>query len=101
MEDSTSHIQQKIKMKTKSAEIKKEKPVSFNRIFKAKKAYEKASEMKDKAHKEYMNILSKSEHLNKKVATLGNRSWYVTIDIDTDARYFKRDPKIYFSPIEK
>ena len=47
-----------------------------------------------------MNILTKSEHLNKKVATVGNRSWYVTIDIDS-SNYFKRDPKIYFSPIEK
>jgi hypothetical protein len=56
--------------------------------------------MKDKAHKEYMNILSKSEHLNKKVATVGSRSWYVTIDIDSSL-YIKRDPKIYFSPIEK
>jgi len=84
----------------KQAKPKKEKLTSFNQIFKAKKAYEKASELKDKAHKEYMSILSKSEHLNKKVATVGSRSWYVTIDIDS-SNYFKRDPKIYFSPIEK
>jgi hypothetical protein len=90
-------------MKTRpiKTKIKKEKPVSFNQIFKLKKAYEKASELKDETYKNYMNILSKSEHLNKKIATVGRRSWYVTIDIDTDARYFKRDPKIYFSPIEK
>lgn len=87
-------------MKNNIKAPKKEKPVSFNQIFKAKKAYEKASEIKDKAHKDYMNILSKSEHLNKKVATVGNRSWYVTIDIDSSL-YIKRDPKIYFSPIEK
>lgn len=85
-------------MKTK---LKKEKPISFNQIFKVKKAYEKASELKDKTYKEYMNILNKSEHLNKKIATVGSRSWYVTIDIDTDTRYIKRDPKIYFSPIQK
>ena len=81
--------------------LKKEKPISFNQIFKVKKAYEKASELKDKTYKEYMNILNKSEHLNKKIATVGSRSWYVTIDIDTDTRYIKRDPKIYFSPIQK
>ena len=85
----------------KQAIPKKEKLTSFNQIFKAKKAYEKASEMKDKAHKEYMNILSKSEHLDKKIATVGNRSWYVTIDIDSNSSYIRRDPKIYFSPIEK
>jgi hypothetical protein len=88
-------------MKNNIKASKKEKPVSFNQIFKAKKAYEKASEMKDKAHKEYMNILSKSEHLNKKIATVGSRSWYVTIDIDSNSHYIRRDPKIYFSPIEK
>jgi len=87
-------------MKNKIKAPKKEKPTSFNQIFKAKKAYEKASELKDKAYKEYMNILSKSEHLDKKVATVGSRSWYVTIDIDS-SKYIKRDPKIYFSPIEK
>ena len=81
--------------------LKKEKPISFNQIFKAKKAYEEASELKDKTYKQYMNILNKSEHLNKKIATVGSRSWYVTIDIDTDTRYIKRDPKIYFSPIQK
>ena len=85
-------------MKTK---LKKENPISFNQIFKLKKAYEKANELKNKAYKDYMNILNKSEHLNKKIATVGSRSWYVTIDIDTDSRYFKRDPKIYFNPIQK
>jgi hypothetical protein len=85
----------------KPTKSKKDKPVSFNQIFKAKKAYEKASELKNKTYKDYMNILNKSEHLNKKIATVGSRSWYVTIEIDTDSRYFKRDPKIYFSPIEK
>ena len=94
-------ILQKIKMKTKNPKIKKEKPISFNQIFKLKKAYEKASELKDKTYKEYINILNKSEHLNKKVASVGNRSWYVTIDIDSHAPYFRRDPKIYFSPIQK
>jgi hypothetical protein len=87
-------------IKMKNSKIKKEKIVSFNQIFKAKKAYEKASELKDKTYKEYMNILTKSEHLNKKIATVGNRSWYVTIDIDS-SNYCRRDPKIYFSPIEK
>ena len=86
--------------KMKNSKIKKEKIVSFNQIFKAKKAYEKASELKDKTYKEYMNILTKSEHLNKKIATVGSRSWYVTIDIDS-SNYCRRDPKIYFSPIEK
>ena len=85
----------------KNSKIKKEKIVSFNQIFKAKKAYEKASELKDKTYKEYMNILTKSEHLNKKIATVGNRSWYVTIDIDSNSPYYRRDPKIFFSPIEK
>lgn len=85
----------------KQAKSKKEKLTSFNQIFKAKKAYEKASELKDKTYKEYMNILSKSEHLDKKIATVGNRSWYVTIDIDSNSSYIRRDPKIYFSPIEK
>ena len=46
-------------MKTKNPKIKKEKPISFNQIFKLKKAYEKASELKDKTYKEYMNILNK------------------------------------------
>lgn len=86
--------------KMKNSKIKKEKIVSFNQIFKAKKAYEKASELKDKTYKDYMNILTKSEHLNKKIATVGSRSWYVTIDIDS-SNYCRRDPKIYFSPIEK
>ena len=79
---------------------KKEKPISFNQIFKAKKAYEKASELKDKAYNDYINLISKSEHLNKKIATVGSRSWYVTIDIDS-SNYCRRDPKIYFSPIQK
>lgn len=87
-------------MKTMKTKIKKEKPTTFNQIFKAKKAYEKASELKHKAYKEYMSLISKSEHLNKKIATVGNRSWYVTVDIDS-SNYFKRDPKIYFSPIQK
>jgi hypothetical protein len=88
-------------MKPKNAHGKKQKPVSFNQIFKAKKAYEKASELKDKTHKEYMSILTNSEHLNKKVATVGSRSWYVTIDIDSDGPYSRRDPRIFFNPIEK
>ncbi len=88
-------------MKVKKTEIKKEKPVSFNQIFKAKKAYEKAEELKNKAYKEYMHLLRKSEHLNKKVATIGSRSWYVTIDIPSSNYYINSDPKIYFSPIEK
>lgn len=85
----------------KQSKLKKENPISFNQIFKAKKSYEEASKLKDEKYKNYMNILSKSEHLNKKIATVGCRSWYVTIDIDTDSRYFRRDPKIYFSPIQK
>lgn len=88
-------------MKNKIKASKKEKPISFNQIFKAKKAYEKASEMRDKTHKEYMDILRKSEHLNNKVATVGSRSWYVTIDIDKSRYGTLRDPRIYFSPIEK
>lgn len=82
-------------------ETKKEKSVTFNQIFKAKKEYEKAIALKNKTYKEYMDILNKSEHLDKKIAKVGNNSWYVTIEIDHINRLAKREPIIHFQPIKK
>lgn len=78
----------------------KEKPTTFAQLFRLKKESEKASELAAKKKAEYMSLLRRSKHLDKQIASVGNRSWYVSIHIP-DERSWYNDPNITFSQIIK
>lgn len=78
----------------------KEKPTTFAQLFRLKKESEKASELAAKKKSEYMSLLRRSAHLDKQIASVGNRSWYVSIHIPDERRWYD-DPNITFSPIVK
>ena len=57
---------------------------SFGKLFQAKRALEKASESKEKAEKEFIELLKQSAHLSGRIATYNKHRYYVTISSNQD-----------------
>jgi hypothetical protein len=58
---------------------KRQAPVSFTKLFCAKRALDQAEAALGKAQKEYLDILRQAQHLSGRIATHNKHKYYVTI----------------------
>lgn len=58
-------------------------PVSFTKLFSAKRAMEKTQAAADKAEQAYTELLTRCSPLSGRIATYNNQKYYVTIVTST------------------
>ena len=85
-------------MKTKQKNAKPKNKTTFTQLIRAKKAYEKAEEVRNELHDEYNKVVRESLHLTNKICSIGRKKYYVKIN--TKGLYFNQ-PDINFLPVSE